>query len=238
MMKTYLAFILLSISVQLTASEKVITFAAENSWPPYADSQGNGISKTLIQQALKGSKFRPEFIAVPYARALQMTEYGEVHGCFNVTRQTDTEDKFLFGEQALLVAHASYFYSAKNVKNYSSVDEIPDGASIGLILGYEYGNEYEKQRHRFREFRVSSQEQIIRMLLSGRVDMAIMFDEVAAYHLDMLNLSEDDVIKGARNHSSDIYVALSRKKAESAEIAKALDKGLAKIHSTDSKPAQ
>ena len=66
---------------------------------------------------------------------------------------------------------------------YKSIDDIPDGAAMGLIIGYEYGNDYDRLRHKFREHRVSSQFQIIQMLLLGRIDAAIMFEEIAEYTL-------------------------------------------------------
>ena len=59
-----------------------------------------------------------------------------------------------------------------------SNDDIPKGTSIALIVDYEYGELYEKNRNIFDEIRVSSQMQIIKLLQLKRVDMAIMFDDV------------------------------------------------------------
>ena len=64
-----------------------------------------------------------------------------------------------------------------------TVDEIPAGTSIALILDYEYAEIYEKSRAKFDEVRVSNQRQIIKLLQLKRVDMAIMFDDVAKYNL-------------------------------------------------------
>ena len=215
--------------VQVTAAKETIVLAAEDSWPPYSDKAGNGISKKLIQAALAASQFEVEFIAVPYARALELTEHGLVNGCFNVTRQADTEQRFLFGEQVLLIAQASYYYPSDKPKSYQSPAQIPDATRIGLIRGYEYGNAYEQHRHRFQELRVSTQEQLVSLLRAQRIDMAIMFDKVATHTLEAMALPDNSITKGELNHQSDIYVAFSRKLPISNKIIKALDGGLEKL---------
>ena len=231
MKRYFIGIVLMTMSFNLFAKQTVV-LAAEDSWPPYADINGNGISKTLIRTALQGSRFDVEFVTVPYARALEMTEHGQVVGCFNVTRQRDTQQRFLFGEQVLLVARASYFYPNNSSKDYASPADIPNNTSVALIIGYEYGEEYEKHRHRFNEHRVSKQSQIIALLQNQRVDMAIMFDEVAKYTLTTMNLTEDVIDKGELNHRSDIYVAFSRQHPLSVKLVKALDMGLQKLKAT------
>ena len=219
---------LLLFCLDCVAQQKII-LAAEGSWPPYADVNGNGISKRLIIAALHGTPFEPEFIAVPYARALEMTEHGHVDGCFNVTRQRDTEQRFLFGKQVLLTATASYFYPLNAARAYGSPEDIPNNTKIAVIIGYEYGDVYERNRHRFEELRVSSQSQIISLLQNNRVDMAIMFDEVAKFTLANMGLNQATISKGKMNHSSDIYVAFSRNRQGVATIIDALDMGLEKM---------
>ena len=49
--------------------------AVEDSWPPYSDENGNGISKNIVQKALDNAGYSVEFITVPYARALLMTAW-------------------------------------------------------------------------------------------------------------------------------------------------------------------
>ncbi|WP_286233030.1 substrate-binding periplasmic protein [Thalassotalea sediminis] len=221
--------ILLLAVFPLSAKQQVI-FAAEDSWPPYSGRNGQGISQRLIESALADSQFSVEFISVPYARALMMTEKGLVNACFNVTRQKDTEQRFAFGEQALLVAKASYYYPVNKVKPYKSIEQLNDNTAIGLIIGYEYGDDYERNRHRFKEFRVSTQQQLIGMLINERIEVAIMFDEVATYTLAEMSLPQSAIVKGALNHQSDIYVAFSRKNADTPALIQALDRGLVRLN--------
>jgi len=158
-----------------------------------------------------------------------LAESGKVDGAFNVTKQQSTIDKFAFGKVPILQVQASFYYHNESDLNFETVDDIPVRTSIALILDYEYGERYEKSRHRFNEVRVSSQKQIIKLLQLKRVDMAIMFDDVAEYYLSELKLNRDEIKKGHINHTSDIFVAFNKNKKLS-EVISLLDQGLYKTH--------
>ena len=206
-----------------------LALGVEDSWPPYAKANGEGISVELVKAALESVDQPVEFHIKPYARVLREIESGQLDGGFNVTRQASTEKRFVFGDAPLLVAHGSFFFSPDRVWNFETQDQIPDGARVGVIIDYEYGNQYEFHRTRFKETRVSSQRQLVRMLLAGRLDMVIMFDRVARYTLVEMDLPEDALVKGVRSHSSDIYVVFSRRNTFARDYARLLEFGLQRI---------
>jgi polar amino acid transport system substrate-binding protein len=225
-----LKFLLLIFLIpSVSSAEYKVKLAAENSWPPYSNEAGEGISKNIIQRAFDSVGVDVEFIVVPYARALFLAQSGKVDGAFNVTKQKSTIDKFAIGEVPILQVKASFYYHKKSGLNFNTVDEIPAGTSIALIRDYEYGEPYEKSKDRFNEVRVSSQKQIIKLLQLKRVDMAIMFDDVAEYYLSELKLNKDEIRKGHINHTSEIFVAFNKHKELSAVIS-LLDKGIKQTH--------
>lgn len=209
----------------VVAAEYRVRLAVENSWPPFSNETGDGISKDIIQRAFDHVGVDVEFVVVPYARALYLAQLGKVDGAFNVTKQKSTTDKFAFGKVPILQVKASFYYPKESSLNFNTVGDIPSGTSIALILDYEYGELYENSRSRFNEVRVSSQKQIIKLLQLGRVDMAIMFDDVAAYYLSELKLNKNDIKQGNINHTSDIYVAFNKRK-ELNDVILLLDEGL------------
>lgn len=217
---------LMAVCPSLAGSKRHLLLAVENSWPPYSDINGNGISKDIVQQVLSNAGYTVEFIAVPYARALLMTERGRVDGTFNVTKQTNTGRRFDFGKEKLLSATAFYFYPQNSALAIHSPADIPKGTSIALIIGYEYGEEYERIRSNLLEVRVSSQKQIIGLLKRGLVDMAIMFDKVATYHLAQMGMLPGELKKGHINHISDIYVAFSKKRGDLSQVITDFDQQL------------
>ncbi|MBU2971983.1 transporter substrate-binding domain-containing protein [Pseudoalteromonas sp. C2R02] len=199
-----------------------------DSWPPFENPDGTGISRDIIVKALAYSNSEAEFIAVPYARALRMTEKGLVDCVFNVTKQGSTTDKFIFGKEPLLQVKASYFYSLNNKMSYKAP---ADNTVAGVIIGYEYGNEYESHRHRFKEVKVSHQQQIIKMLIRDKIEVAIMFDKVAEFTLKEMHRDLDVIYKGHINHISDIYIGFSKEIENVDKKIQLLDMGLSKLKS-------
>jgi len=216
---------------QAASGNDSIILAVENSWPPYADANGSGISTEILKLALEAVDIKLIFKVYPYARVLNEVMKGTLVGGYNVTRQASTEQQFLFGKQPLLTASASFYFSSDNslAKGYKSIADIPDGTTIGLIIDYEYGDEFEKHKHRFKQVRVPQQRQIVSMLRAGRLNTAILFDAVATHTLTTMQLEQTSLLKGPINHTSDIYVAFSRAHNLAEFYANKLDLGLQKI---------
>ncbi|GGO70637.1 substrate-binding periplasmic protein [Bowmanella pacifica] len=213
-------------AAQSSYAQTTVILAAESSWPPYAKADGQGISRDIIEKAYALTGTKVTFVIVPYARALHLTKQGDVDGAFNVTRQESTERDFLFGDEPLLQATASFYFPPNSSLNFESILNAPNRMTVAIIIGYEYGDLYDKQRYRFSEVAVSSQNQIIKLLRRDRVQSAIMFDRVAEYHLQQLKLPLSSIRKGPINHISDIHVAFSRERPSAKAAMSKLDEGL------------
>jgi len=209
-----------------------IRLGAENSWPPYSDAQGNGISTDLIKAAFAKSGLTPQFQVLPYARVLHDLQSGKIDGGYNVTLQTSTQDKYIFGEVPLLAVESYWFFLPGMHPEIKSIEDIPTNFRVGVIRDYEYGDIYDKHRHRFNEVQVSQQSQIIRMLKQGRIDAAVMFDREAEFALKEMKLDAPIFDKRFLNHSGYVYVAFSHKSPRAHWLAEQLDKGLLMIKET------
>lgn len=222
-LKLFLSLFLVS---QLSWS---LTLAVEDSWPPFSDKNGNGYSKQIILAAFKTVGLTPKFKVAPYSRALSMAKTGDADGCFNVTKQHTTSQTYIFGKTPILKASASFYVRAGEFSQFSKIDAIPKDFKIGVINEYEYGDEYEKHRHRLDEIKVKNQAQLIQMLLRKRIDGVILFDEVAKYTLKKMNLKKSLIEPRFTNHTSEIFVAFSKLNPRATEFARKLDMGLEKI---------
>lgn len=233
-------FCLLSISHSAIANEslnfpkpnqpKIITLAAEDSWPPFANQLGQGISHRLIEAAFKKSQIEVNSLVVPYSRALMMAEKGAVDGVFNVTREASTEQRFVFGEMPLFVAKASFYQRKQRSLLAENKWKIPKGSIIGVIKSYEYGDEFPElvKQRQLNIVTVATQQQLINLLLIGRIDAAVMFDLVAQENLQKMGVN-DEVIPAFDNHTSNIYLAFSKENPKAILLAKALDQGLSAL---------
>lgn len=213
-------------------SDQVVRIAAENSWPPFSGRRGLGLSQKIASEAFAVTGYRLDLIVVPYARALRLVDQGEVDGCWNVTRQANTEERFHFGTEPLLQADVSFIYRANNVYDFTTIADIPTGTKIGVIIGYEYGDEFELHKDRFQITSVPSQKSLLYMLSAGRFDMVLMFDEVFAFKLAELKLKPAGYVKGNNFYRSDIFIAFNASSPRSHILSQALDKGLQYLHKT------
>jgi polar amino acid transport system substrate-binding protein len=199
---------------------------AENSWPPYSDEHGQGISIELIKAAFAKTGIAPHFQVLPYARVLHDLDSGKIDGGFNISRQSTTEERFLFGDVPLIHVEAYWFFLPGTHNNIQSIKDIPDHFRVGVIRDYEYGDEYENQRHRFNEIKVSQQSQIIRMLKQGRIDAAIMFKDEANSAMQKMRLKSETFDRRFLNHHGAVYLAFSHKSPRARWLAQQFDKGL------------
>lgn len=216
---------------KIVNQNKIVTIAAEDNWPPFSDERGRGLSTAIVSKAYKLTGYELKTVAVPYARALHYAELNTTDGCWNVTRQRSTEQKFLLHQVPLFKA-ASSFYYYKSAKPYASVADIPTGAVVGVILGYEYGDLYEEHKTRFHLVEVSNHEQLLALLNDNKLDLAIFFDDVLNFYLKRLKRKELQVVRGKLNFVSEIYVAFNRDDPHNKERAAALDHGIRLLHET------
>ncbi len=210
------------------SADLLVHIAAEDNWPPFSDANGRGLSFQLVKAALAPQGYRLQLTAVPYARALHLTAHGKTDALWNVTRQTNTSRDFVLHQTPLFQA-ASSFYYAQHAKPYRSVAEIPDNTVVGVILGYEYGDLYEKHKHRFKLVEVSQHLQLIQLLQQQRVELAIFFDDVLQWYLQQEPVEGTLPVRGQLNHVSDIFVAFYKDSPRSKVLAGALDRGLAQL---------
>jgi polar amino acid transport system substrate-binding protein len=217
-----------SAPITAATADKTITIAAEDNWPPFSDEKGKGLSYTLVKAALEQGGYQLKTVVVPYARALYYTEHNMVDGCWNVTKQQSTSSKFLLHQVPLFRASSSFYYY-KTAKSFKSVATIPNRTVVGVILGYEYGDEFEKHKQRFHLVEVSTHEQLVKLLRAEKLDVALFFDDVLSFYLKQWQLSDPLVIRGEENFVSELFIAFDKQNEHSQQKADALDQGLRQL---------
>lgn len=208
---------------------ETVVIAAEDSWPPFSDRNGRGISYDIAKAALATQGYDIKTIVVPYARALKLARHGSVDACWNVTRQSNTEKTYHFGEEPLLQADISYYYASGSKNDYEEMKRIPIGTRVGVVLGYEYGDQFEIFKNRFKVLALPSQASLLKMLKAGRLDVVFMFDRVFESIVAENKFDQADFRKGVRFYTSDIYIAFSPVIPKHLELSEALDRGLREI---------
>jgi polar amino acid transport system substrate-binding protein len=214
------------------AKHATLILGAEDSWPPYSDKRGQGISTNIVKAALAKVGLESQIVVRPYSRVLQDVKAGALDAGYNITRQKNTEQEFVFGNEPILRASTYWYFRWDTTPPATTTQSLPDGYKVGVIIDYEYGDIFEEERHRFKEVRVPRQVQLIKMLKQGRIDAILMFEEEANQTLKEMGLSKTAIQKAMLNHTGDVYLAFSRKKPHSQELAQKFDQGIKKLKET------
>ncbi|MCG9739925.1 transporter substrate-binding domain-containing protein [Shewanella insulae] len=201
-----------------------VKLAAEDNWAPFADPYGKGLSHRLVKQAFSRVNVDVDSLVVSYARGLVMTKQGIVDGVFNLHKERKTQEEFVFGQIPLFTTSASFYQSNAHPLQAQSKWQLPEGLVVGIIKGYEYGDEL-AQLKQLRLVEVDNHNQLINLLLLNRIDAAIMYDEVANQYLAQMGVSKV-IGRSVHNHTGDLYVAFSKLQPNAQLFADKLDQGL------------
>ncbi|WP_394204834.1 substrate-binding periplasmic protein [Shewanella waksmanii] len=208
----------------LLEGPKSVKLAAEDNWAPFADHSGTGLSHQLINDAFSRMQVQVNSIIVPYARGVKMAQQGQVDGVFNLVKEQSTEHLFIFGQQPLFTASASFYQNNNHPLNVDDKYQLPQGTRVGIIEGYEYGDELVELTH-LQLLRVSNHNQLINLLLLNRIDAAIMYNQVADQYLSKMNVTRE-ISPQFHNHTGVVYLAFSKQNPDAQLLADTLDAGL------------
>ncbi len=208
-------------------SAHALTLAVEDAWEPYANPDGTGMSVEIVRAAFNAVDTQVTIEAIPYARLVQEVQLGKYVGGFNVAREPSREDQFLWGDEMLFLARAHYYHCRQRPLRASSAKELQNGEKVGVIRGYEYGQLFHDNT-RISKIWGKRHDQIIRMMLAGRMDTVILFEKTANLLLDEMKL-RGDVFAAFSSEPSRIYVAFSKRHPDARQYMQKLDEGLARI---------
>ncbi|WP_076412693.1 ABC transporter substrate-binding protein [Shewanella sp. UCD-KL12] len=204
-----------------------IKLAAEDNWAPYAEASGTGISHSLINSAFSRVGVQVDSIVVPYSRAVVMAKKGIVDGVFNLVKERSTEDHFIFGEQPLFSASASFYQNVNTPLDVHDKWKLPAHTKVGIIEGYEYGDELHLLPN-IHIVKLSNHNQLINLLLLDRIDLAIMYDLVAEQYIAQMGVTTE-IKQTFHNHTGNVYLAFSKENPQANSLAKLLDTGISSL---------
>ncbi len=207
-----------------SAAAETVELAIEDAWEPYANPDGTGMSGEIVTAAFRAVGIAVKLQVRPYARVLVEVRDGRFPGGLNVAREPSTAPDFLWGQEMLFQADAHYYHHIERPLAAQSAAGLRNGERIGVIRGYEYGEQFFRNNAISKEW-VSRHDQNISKLLAGRVDAIIMFDKTANLLLAENDL-ERQIVPAFPCESSLIYVAFSLKHPRAAYFAGRLDEGL------------
>lgn len=215
----------------LAAAEDVRLTNGE--WAPYlgATLPHQGVASRIVAEAfaLEGVTVHWEFY--PWARSLRLAEKGERHGTAIWLRNADRERDFYVSDPVIESGYV-LFHRKDTALDWHSVEDLRHHR-LGATIGYDYGEAFQRaeQDGRLRVQRLAAEEQGLRMLLAGRVDVFPMDKVVGIANLQGFSREERSRITFHPQplRSDTLHLLLSRSVPGNEQLMARFNQGLAQL---------
>ncbi|MDW3710524.1 MULTISPECIES: substrate-binding periplasmic protein [unclassified Pseudomonas] len=230
-MRALLLLLSLCLSGACAAQELRLT---NGEWAPYLGAKlpHQGVASRIVAEAfaLEGIDVRWEFY--PWARALRLAERGERDGSAVWLRNPEREARFFVSDP--VIESGYYLFHRKDLPlDWQRVEDLA-GLRLGATLGYDYGEAFQRAEAegRLQVQRLPSEEQGLRMLLAGRIDV-FPVDKIVAIAMLQDNFTSAERARVSFHaqplRSDTLHLLLSRADPANAERMARFNQGLAHL---------
>lgn len=219
MFRYWISTLLLLCCLSLEAEqsvEKITILRSQDDWGPneFIDSNGQlaGYHIDLIKLAAAELGVEVEFVSMPWKRVLNSMQDGLADAVSYVIH-TPNREYFLIYKPGNVISQGSsrFAYLKDSGFHYNGDPESVKDLRIGVINGYNYGKQFERERFN-QLIELNSGRQQLQMLLGKRVDLILVNIEHLRFKFG--HTAGFDRIETAdiSSVSNDIYLAFSRKR--------------------------
>jgi polar amino acid transport system substrate-binding protein len=164
----------------------------------------------VINEALEGSGYRVDFKILPFNRALLAVKKGQIDA-ISPLYINELRKSFLLYSEPLVVSETVLFYTKEKPVHYQKISDL-SGLKIAIMRGASVNSEFDSYQG-LSKIEVTSYQQLVRMLLLGRVD-ALVGEEFVVREI----IKNDSEFKGKHRllqadvalATQGLYVAVSK----------------------------
>jgi len=163
-------WILLMLVAPTSAALKLVTLE----YPPYIETSSgevDGLAVQVVRSVFAQLSIPIEIEVLPWGRAISYVENGQADGIFTAFKTPERETFADYSNEVLFDQNIRMIRLRSSLLHWSQ-HEI-ERWSVCVVSNVSYGNWLDSmiKQEKFRQvFRVTTQEQCVRMLLSGRAD--------------------------------------------------------------------
>ena len=223
-------FVIMTLACEGFASPLVID--AENGAGPWGNEMGVGCGNDIVKAAFDAAGVPIDMKFVPYSRCKQDVLRDQAVACFGMgDTENDVKNKISFAKPPLYFYRSSFITGAGKNLDVKKIENISDGATVGIVISYEYAEQISNLKQRGVKFvTVATEAQIVKMILAGHIDYGIL-------NSDSLK-TEEYIIRSAvgrkasqvriafKGPSLGTYVGFSQSHPEGKSALKAFEKGM------------
>ncbi|MFM5869947.1 substrate-binding periplasmic protein [Aeromonas veronii] len=209
----------LALYINACLSSQVI-IGAEDDWYPYSyvDKGGelHGFSVTLVKRVFEKSGVDVIFRPLPFSRCMLEALNGKIIGCFNAAVTEDNRYQYYWHETPIFIEDLAVFSLVNNEKRDVNIGDL-EGKRVGIVIGYNYpANLLNDIKIKF--IKSKSEEQLIEMVMLGRVDYVLMSDIPGHLKVKKMNF-EGEIIKVGHIEEAGLRIAFSKKHPQGEKMS-------------------
>jgi ABC-type amino acid transport substrate-binding protein len=172
------ACLVLASAILLAPSEAYsasLTVMAEDSSEPFSRADGTGYANDIVRAAFQAVKVDIKLDIVPYARCKKSLQEGTTPACFAMSWSPEFKGRIAFSARPLFEVYADVFRNRKDSRKLDRADDLPKGATVGIVNGYEYPDTIHRlANHGVVLERGVNEWAVLHMLARERLDSAII----------------------------------------------------------------
>jgi polar amino acid transport system substrate-binding protein len=193
----------------------------------------NGWVPQVLGIALKDSGYEFNVDFLPFRRALLSAQNGD-YDAISPLYISDDREQSLYFSQSLGISRTLLFYRSTKPIKFKEIADL-SGLHIAIMRGARVNDEFDRATN-FHRIEVTSYEQLVRMLMMGRVDALVGDEFVVRAAMENNSTSKDahlvrgEIVQGKIALATQgIYAAVSKKAIEPEAIVRAISKGITKL---------
>lgn len=151
-------------------------------FPPYEfqnSGQPDGILVDIVSTIFQRSNIKLQLKFMPFKKAFVMAQKGKIDGLFNLYKTEERLNLFDYSE-SIIQNNLVFFVKKESSLDFQSLESLK-GLKIGVILGYTYGDKFDKSLLHKKEDAYNHDENFIR-LMKDRID-AYPVDKLVGIHI-------------------------------------------------------
>jgi polar amino acid transport system substrate-binding protein len=240
-MRNLLIALLLLVLFTGVVKAKTLVLAADL-WCPYncqPDSDKPGFMVEIARKIFVRHGIEVDYRLMPWSRAVQSTREGEFDAVIGAT--LNDAPGFVFPELEQGRMRTGLWAVPAMPWRYRGMASLAD-VVLGVSAGYSYGSQIDayiadplNQNYIHVLFGTDPLAQGLKMLSAGRIDVMVEDESVFRYYVEQHPVDENYVNAGVIDNpetDTNVYIAFSPAKPESARLAETLSRGIAELRAS------
>ncbi|MEW6262543.1 MAG: transporter substrate-binding domain-containing protein [Thermodesulfobacteriota bacterium] len=183
-------------------------------WFPYTfqeKAKASGFEIETFKAVMKKMNLEAEFTAYPWKRCLSSLEKGEADVLISLLKTPERERYTYFPHEYISISRTVFFTTVdRNIKFTGSYEELK-GYSVGVIMGFSYGETFDKASY-LKKDEAENASMLIGKLLKGRNDLAAENQAVINASALKMGVKNKIIFLEPPIHTQKLYVGFSKAK--------------------------